>query len=84
MPIHYGVSTWAQVKLSVFRGRDWADRLNPNIAQVFVDVTAGVQERLQKGFLCSTYNGHIHTAEVNGRFCVWRDLPNNYALLIMT
>ena len=31
--------------------------------QVFVDVTAEVQARIQRGFLCSTYNGHIHTAE---------------------
>lgn len=33
-------------------------------AQVFVDVTAEVHARIQRGFLCSTYNGHIHTAEV--------------------
>lgn len=32
-------------------------------AQVFVDVTAEVQARIQRGFLSSTYNGHIHTAE---------------------
>ena len=33
--------------------------------QVFVDVTAEVKARMQRGFLCSTFNGHIHTAGVS-------------------
>ncbi|CAL5220492.1 g2519 [Coccomyxa viridis] len=39
-----------------------AERLGMD--EVFVDVTAEVQARIQRGFLCSTYNGHIHTAEM--------------------
>ncbi len=42
------------------------------VAQVFVDVTAEVQARIQRGFLCSTYNGHIHTAEASPLPVPWR------------
>ena len=66
MPIKYVCLPGHSSNQAYLEAGDGADQLNPDIAQVFVDVTAGVRERLQKGFLCSTYNGHIHTAEVNG------------------
>ena len=36
-----------------------------------MDVTAEVQARIQRGFLCSTYKGHIHTAEAGALPLAW-------------